>query len=65
MFYTRDMVPKYFDGEMATGLQQMIDQANHSLEVVVALIFDNKAIGLRLAKSESHEAKELMPPIIH
>ena len=65
MFYTKEMVSNHVSGEMAIGLQQMIAQADHSAEVVVALIFDNKAIGLRLAKSQSNEAKELVPPIIH
>ena len=65
MFYTKGMLLNYFDSEMANGLQQMIEQADHSCEVVVALIFDDKAIGLRLGKSESNEAKELVPPIIH
>ncbi|ROZ72090.1 hypothetical protein [Ramlibacter sp. WS9] len=65
MFYTKDMVPKYFNGEMAIGLQQMIEEADHSSEVVVALIFDDKAMGLRLAKTDSNKAKELVPPIIH
>lgn len=65
MFYMRDMIPEYLAGEMAVGLQQMIDQADQSQEVVVALIFDDKAIGLRLEKSESNQAKQLVPPIIH
>ena len=32
MFYMRDMVSNYFSGEMAQGLQQMIDEANHDSE---------------------------------
>ena len=40
MFYTKDMVPQYFSGVMAEELQQMIEQANHSEEIVVALLLD-------------------------
>jgi len=65
MFYTKDMVPQYFSGVMAEELQQMIEQANHSEEIVVALIFNNEAVGLRLRKSDSNLAEELVPPIIH
>ena len=37
MFYTRDMVPNYFSEPMASGLQQLIDQAEHENEVVAAM----------------------------
>ena len=45
MFYTSEMMPKYFSPEMATELQQMISEANHDKEVVVGLIFGEKAVG--------------------
>jgi len=48
MFYYRDIVKQYFPGEMGEGLQTLIDEANHENEVVVFLVFGNKAIGLRL-----------------
>jgi pantothenate synthetase len=41
-------VKQYFPGEMGEGLQTLIDEANHENEVVVFLVFGNKAIGLRL-----------------
>jgi hypothetical protein len=50
MFYYRDIVKKYFPGEMGEGLQKLIDEANHENEVVVALVFENKAVGIRLLK---------------
>jgi hypothetical protein len=50
MFYYRDIVKKYFTGEMGEGLQKLIDEANHENEVVVALVFENKAVGIRLLK---------------
>ena len=49
---------------MADGLQQMIDEADNSYEVVVALVFDRKSIILRLAKSEHGQVEELVPPLI-
>jgi hypothetical protein len=59
MFYFRDLVKKYFPGEMGDGLQTLIDQANHDNEVVVALVYGNKAIGLRLLKYRSESENEV------
>lgn len=55
MFYTKDMLSKYFDPEMAIDLQKMIGESDPTCEVVVALMFEGKAIGLRLAKSAPNE----------
>jgi hypothetical protein len=59
MFYYRDIVKKYFPGEMGEGLLNLIDEANHENEVVVALVFENKAIGLRLLKYRSEYEDEV------
>jgi len=65
MFYTAEMLPNYFSPEMAEGLQTMISEADHDKEVVVGLIFGDKAIGLRLQKSVGKDAVEIVPPIVH
>ena len=59
MFYFRDIVKKYFPGEMGEGLEKLIDEANHENEVVVALVFENEAIGLRLLKFRSEYEDEV------
>jgi hypothetical protein len=64
MFYTAEMLPKYFPPEMALGLQQMIFDADHDKEVVVGLILGEKAVGLRLQKSDTSNAVEIVPPIV-
>jgi hypothetical protein len=43
----------------------MIDDADHSLQVVVVLRFVAKAVGLRLHKSHENLAVTTEPPIIH
>jgi len=65
MFYSMEMLPKYFSPEMAAGLQQMISEANHANEVIVGLIFGEKAVGLRLQKSNNKDAVEVVPAIFH
>ena len=63
MFYRRDMVRDYFGDEMGGGLETMIDAADLDKQVVVALIFDTKAIGACLAKSDRAELVECQPPV--
>lgn len=63
-FCYRDIVQTYFSNETAVGLHQVIDEADHSMEVVVVLIFDSKIICLRLAKSDYGQAKEVVPPLV-
>jgi len=65
MFYKRDMVTKNFGEEMGRDLQQMIDDADHTGQVVVALRIGDKAVGLRLHKSYEKSAVTAEPPIIH
>ena len=65
MFYTEEMLPRYFSPEMAKGLQQMISEADHSKEVVVGMIFGDKAVGLRLQKTTGKDAIEVVPPLFH
>ena len=60
----RDLVKNYFEGEMAKELEKMIDEANHELEVVVALVFEDKTIGLRLWKDGGQQEREVVPPIV-
>jgi hypothetical protein len=50
MFYTLDMVPKYLQEDMASDLLEMIQDADHERQLVVALIFENKIVGYRLSK---------------
>jgi len=64
-FYTAEMLSNYFSTEMAKGLQTMISEADHEKEVVVGLIFRDKAIGLRLEKSAGKDVVEIVPPILH
>ena len=63
MFYRRDMVRDYFGDEMGGDLEQMIDAADLDSQVVVALIFDTKAIGACLGKSDAAELIECQPPV--
>ena len=65
MFYRRAMVRNYFGDEMGGDLEQMIDAADLDNQVVVALIFDTKAIGACLAKSDVAEAVECQNPVVH
>jgi hypothetical protein len=55
MFYTRDMVPKHFSGEMAARLGEIIEEADHEHEVVVGCIFEDKSMVLRLRKKGHQE----------
>ena len=50
IFYALDMVPKYFQEDMVSDLQEMIKAADHESQLVVALIFDDKGVGYRLNK---------------
>ena len=64
IFCMRDIVKNYFEGEIAKELEKMIDEANHELEVVVALVFGKKTIGMRLWKEGSQQEGEVVPPIV-
>jgi hypothetical protein len=64
IFCMRDIVKNYLKGEIAKELAKMIDEANHELEVVVALVFEDKTIGLRLWKDGGQQEGEVVPPIV-
>ena len=65
MFYTRDMVTNHFGEEMGGDLQRMIDGADHSTQLVVALVLGDKAVGLRLHKFYGKSAVTAEPPVFH
>ena len=51
MFYRRNMVRQRFGDELGTGMEELIDQADHVTEVVGILIFGEKGYGFTLQKA--------------
>lgn len=65
MFYKKSMIPNYFGEPIASELLELIGEADHKSQLVVAMVFDTKVVSMRVGKNPISEFSEITSDKLH